>query len=163
MKCQLCSNEGSIFFTQFENNKLQQFCYCQKCAEKKGILDAGTLSLSSLMNEVALQQISENVEVDHDSFTSLFECPVCHFTLDDWKRTQRLGCSRCYEVFHPDLIQRLEQVQDDTTHTGKQPTQKQIRQTRLTQKRQLQKMLDTALSQEDYEQAARIRDQLSTL
>ena len=160
MKCQLCSNEGSIFFTKMENNKLQQFCYCQNCAEKKGILETELLStISTFLNET----IAQAEEKSSKGIQSLFECPVCRFTLEDWRRTQRLGCARCYDIFRPDLTQKLDEIQEEHTHTGKKPIQKQLRQLKLIQKKQLQQLLETAVSREDYEQAARIRDMLNVI
>lgn len=143
-----------------ENNKLEQFCYCQACAESKGILETELLStLSTFLSEA----IAQAEEAPSSRIRSLFECPACHFTLEDWRKTQRLGCSRCYDIFRPDLTQKLDEIQEEHTHTGKKPIQKQLRQLKLIQKKQLQQLLETAVSREDYEQAARIRDMLNVL
>lgn len=145
-----------------ENDRLHQFCYCQNCAENEGILPAGLTSLEALLKQVAL--LPEDIIKANSQDDSIFDCPLCQFTREHWEKTYRLGCPHCYEFFEFDVDSKIKKLQDHSQkHTGKTPLIQQTRHLRLTQKAQLQKLLDLVLSQEDYEQAAQIRDVMNAL
>jgi protein arginine kinase activator len=49
-------------------------------------------------------------------------CPVCGQRYEDFRKTGLLGCSTCYETFRPWIEQVLKRVQRDTRHTGHRPS-----------------------------------------
>lgn len=157
MKCHLCSNEGTIYFTKFVDNKLRQFCYCQSCALSQGLLNT----------EVHSVNIEDSMLFDEPdtplTARSLIECPSCGFKLEDWRRTRRLGCARCYDVFAPDVTMHVENIQESAQHIGKKPALKVVNETYKLKKKLLQEQLKEAIEREDYEKAACIRDELTGL
>lgn len=162
MKCQLCSKEGFISFARIENDQLQQFCYCQDCAGDEGILPADLPSLAELLKQAAL--LPDKIVKDSCLDDTIFDCPLCQFTREHWESTHRMGCPFCYEFFEFDVDSRIKKLQDNCIkHIGKTPLIQQTRHLRLTQKKELQKLLDLMLSKENYEQAAQIRDLLNAL
>jgi protein arginine kinase activator len=46
-------------------------------------------------------------------------CPVCGFTQADFKKTGRLGCSACYDVFGESLESMLKNMHKGSEHVGK--------------------------------------------
>lgn len=49
-------------------------------------------------------------------------CPRCGFCESDFKKTLRLGCPHCYEVFGPELSTFLPKMHSGCTHVGKIPS-----------------------------------------
>ncbi len=91
------------------------------------------------------------------------ECPVCEYTFGMFRSTGRLGCPHDYDVFRDELLPLIENIHWGTRHVGKVPKHSpQDVQTR-TRILQLRKELEEAVSVEDYERAARLRDEIRIL
>ena len=48
-------------------------------------------------------------------------CPVCQITFLEFRNSGRLGCPYDYEVFRDELMPLLENIHDETRHSGKVP------------------------------------------
>jgi protein arginine kinase activator len=92
-------------------------------------------------------------------------CPVCGLTWNNFKQTGLMGCPHDYQMYESKLLPLLKRAQEGAgEHVGKVPRKKQTQEndrqvTSLRLRRELQKAIDA----ENYEQAARLRDQLRTL
>ena len=90
-------------------------------------------------------------------------CPLCQITFLEFRNSGRLGCPHDYEVFHDELMPLLENIHDETRHSGKVPRRAPRGSQRQTTMIQLRNDLKRAVAAEDYETAARIRDQIRNL
>src|SRR2546421_9466314 len=91
------------------------------------------------------------------------KCPVCGFTQADFKKTGRLGCSGCYVTFSEGLGSLLKAMHKGIEHVGKLP-HRATRQMELSDKmRTLTNDLENAVKNENYEDAATLRDQIKQL
>src|SRR5215470_14378739 len=88
------------------------------------------------------------------------KCARCGFTQADFKKAGRLGCPECYKTFSEPLEGLLKTMHKGVRHVGKVP--EALRQTRDLSDRlkQLQKKLSKAIEQEDFEEAAILRDEI---
>ena len=91
------------------------------------------------------------------------QCPKCGLSTSDFRRTGRLGCSNCYEVFKSLLLPMLDDMHEGILHKGKVPTVTLNRQSNKLQLKKLQNFLDKAIAEEAYEEAAKYRDQIKEL
>jgi protein arginine kinase activator len=105
-----------------------------------------------------------------------FCCGQCGTTLESIKEGNPLGCSECYAVFSSLIIhelivrdllpfhlkQTLETKKTQPIHIGKVP-KKSIAFTPSSRVIALTEALNEALKNENYEEAARLRDQIKTL
>ena len=82
------------------------------------------------------------------------ECPECGWTLRDLRQTSRLGCPHDYEVFGEQLDEILERMHGHSSHADRSEDSVLDR---------LALELDQAVAQEDYETAARLRDDIRRL
>ena len=81
-------------------------------------------------------------------------CPHCGWTLRDVRQTNRFGCPRDYEVFGAVAEDLLERLQGRTQHCD------------LREESALDRLVGEmreAVKREDYEAAARLRDQVRAL
>jgi protein arginine kinase activator len=134
-------------------DKIQKVDLCEDCAKQKGVKSDASFSLADLLLG-ASQEIAQSaggVEV---------RCPGCGFTQADFKKAGRLGCAQCYATFAEGLESLLKSMHKGIKHIGKVPVA--LRQGRDLSERlkHLQKKLDRAVTAEDFEQAAGLRDEI---
>lgn len=133
---------------------------CDQCAA--GSQDAGpqqqTIQLSS---EILESLLGPSGDSDSTIDPTGLACPGCAMTEAEFRLRGRLGCPRCYEVFRASLLPLLERVHDSTCHRGRFPgrTSAELPPPRVNVD-DLRNRLDDAIAAEEYEEAARLRDQL---
>lgn len=74
-----------------------------------------------------------------------------------------MGCSECYNVFEEEILPLLTQIQPDSHHHGKTPERAEKRETETHTISDLEQQLSLAVAREDYERAAKLRDQIKQL
>jgi protein arginine kinase activator len=164
MQCELCKiKAATVHLTEIIDGHRTESHLCQACAQKEGISIKSQLSLNELLSSLiaAHQQTT-----DEEGLAEMEKsCPVCGMTMDMFRKQAVLGCPNDYEVFGKTLEQLIEKAHDgNLTHKGKIPaglSQEEISNT--NKKEELKKQLDHAVAAEDYELAAKLRDQLKTM
>ena len=155
MLCMFCKqNPAKVHLTQIVGDKMQKVDLCEDCAKQKGVNDPAGFSLADLLLGLgASQEISSGEDV---------KCANCGFTQADFKKAGRLGCSQCYTTFAEGLEGLLKSMHKGVKHVGKVPVA--LRQSRDLNDRlkNLQKKLDKAVTSEDFEEAASLRDEIKT-
>ena len=144
-----------MHLTQIVGDKMQKVDLCDDCAKQKGVDDPTGSSLAHL-----LLGLGASLETEATDGATDLKCPHCGFTQADFKKTGRLGCSECYKIFGDALESLLKSMHKGTKHVGKAPAvQRQLRDTQR-QVKSLQEQLDKAVAEEDFEQAAKLRDEI---
>ncbi len=106
-----------------------------------------------------LLQLSKTARVQGQ----MLKCKACGMTLDELRRNGKLGCAQDYEVFKDHLDELLERMHGAHEHVGRVPGIGEGELERIQRVQELQANLDLAVRQEDYEEAASIRDALKML
>jgi protein arginine kinase activator len=101
-------------------------------------------------------------EMDQASGGGEIKCANCGFTQADFKKAGRLGCSECYQTFSEGLEGLLKTMHKGTRHIGKVPHSQQQARELADRLKSLQKKLDKAVADENFEQAAQMRDEIKT-
>lgn len=158
MKCQKCPNPATLHITEvLGEGQFEELHLCEGCANKylyepqasKAAAKTGTAETTS--------------EADEAAALNQRECPHCGIKFVEFRNTGRLGCPHDYDVFREELAPLLENIHGETRHIGKTPRRlPQSKQTQ-TELMQLRGRLKQAINREDYEEAARLRDQIRTL
>lgn len=154
IKCTICNKKANVHLTQIINNKIHKVDLCESCAQKKGVTDPEGFSLANLLVKSPEVSTSDKVQL---------KCPTCGLETADFRRTGRLGCANCYDVFEPLLLPMLEDMHEGVSHKGKIPTVAISRQSHQLQLKKLQDFLAKAIVEEAYEDAAKYRDQIKAL
>ena len=162
--CDVCgSGQAVVHLTQVVNNEMTTLHLCQVCAAKKGLQAAGGpgghLPLVDFLAKMGGGEADQAGEPGGDS-----PCPFCGLSSADFKELGRLGCPHCYATFETNLRSLLRRIHGSTQHVGKvylppdpTTTEKEKRLNALKQK------LQRAVSLEDFERAAKLRDQIRAL
>jgi protein arginine kinase activator len=148
-------NPAEVHLTQIVEDKIQKVDLCKECAKQKGVNDSPGFALADLLLGLGAAQ-----QMGQTSSGTEIRCPGCGFTQADFKKAGRLGCAQCYTTFAEGLESLLKSMHKGTRHVGKVPAA--MRQGRDLNERlkHLQKKLDKAVTSEDFEQAANLRDEI---
>ncbi|RME95881.1 MAG: excinuclease ABC subunit B [Verrucomicrobia bacterium] len=158
MLCMICKkNEAKVHFTQIVGGKVTKVDLCESCAKEKGLDDPANFSPADLLLGLGASEEIAQRTAKGDA------CPRCGLTQADFKKTGRLGCPDCYTHFAEGLEAALRPMHRGTRHVGKVP--RQPRQPRPVAERiqRLQKQLELAVANEEFEEAARLRDEIKAL
>jgi len=158
MLCCICKEkEAKVHLTQIVNDKMQKVDLCEQCAKDKGVNDPAGFSLADLLLGLGAAQEMEQASGGPD-----LKCSHCGFTQADFKKAGRLGCAECYTTFAEGLEGLLKSMHKGTKHSGKMPQHLQQSRDLSDRLKSLQKKLDKAVADEDFEQAAVVRDEIKT-
>lgn len=90
-------------------------------------------------------------------------CTACSTSLPQIMETGKVGCSVCYETFPAELEGLLEGIHIALTHRGKISRLDDARVRVRSELHSKRALLKTALSMENYEEAATLRDEIRAL
>jgi protein arginine kinase activator len=156
MLCCICKEkEATVFMTQIVGDKMQKLDLCEECAKHKGVNDPAGFSLADLLLGLGASQ-----ELEQASGGSDLRCAKCGFTQADFKKAGRLGCAECYMTFAEGLEGLLKTMHKGTRHVGKVPQALQQSRDMSERMKVLQKKLAKAVEDENFEQAALLRDEI---
>lgn len=157
MNCDVCKqNQATVFLTQIVDGKMQKVNLCESCSKEKGVTDPTGFALADLLLGLgAAQEIEKGGGVT--------KCPACGFSQADFKKTGRLGCATCYDTFADALDSLIKGMHKGSEHKGKIPMRLAKSIEREQQLKELQRELRKAVSDENYETAAQLRDRIRTM
>lgn len=158
MRCQRCKkNDATIHLTELVKGDKREKHLCEHCAADEGVAVKQHVSINDVLNSFLMSQAS----VQH---LAQLRCPDCGMTFVEFRSQGLLGCPKDYDVFGEALGGMIERAHDGHTHhTGKAPGQPVTVDPKRTERQRLQGELRDAVEAENYEVAARLRDQLSEL
>ncbi|TVQ59168.1 MAG: hypothetical protein EA379_11770 [Phycisphaerales bacterium] len=163
MKCdnEGCENEATVHEVVIRNGKKVERHQCEQCARSTGMIQHVSPSAHELLAKVILPQAKEIAE---GAGQKRISCPGCGMTIARFRQHGLLGCAECYTAFAQQLGPLIERAQEGATaHIGKSPKRTGGDAARHNRAAALRRQLREAVSAEEYERAARIRDELRTI
>jgi len=163
MKCDFCDQKATVFLTQLVEGQMKKVCLCDPCAKERGVTDPTGFSLADLLlgGHAGSGESTENPPPTTPGGGR--KCPSCGFSLEDLRRVRRFGCSDCYAAFSEEVSQMVRGLHQGTSHLGKVPAGLMALHLRHQRLEELRNRLEQAITSENYEQAAAIRDEIRTL
>jgi protein arginine kinase activator len=150
-----------VHFTEIVNNKKSEYHVCEKCAEERGYgvpLNKSKFSVGDL-----LAGMVDQTGGGEEAKVGRVQCPRCHMVYSSFKETGRLGCSECYTTFRAQLRPLLRRIHGSTKHVGKTPVRDAARVALRREIQRLHEDLQRAIEREEFEAAARLRDEIRTI
>ena len=151
-----CENEATVHLTEIVEGQMKKIDLCEECAQEKGVTDPEGFALADLL-------LGLGTSSEFEQGGSELECPTCGFSHADFKKSGRLGCSECYATFAEPLEGVLKQMHKGTQHVGKAPKALRAQLDFSRKHDTLATRLQKAIESENYEEAARLRDQMKEL
>ena len=165
MQCEHCkATKAVIHFTQIVNNEQITFHLCEPCAKVRGLKN--TENFSSFPVGEFLSEVGANVFKGTDGKTaSSKECSFCGATYDNFQRSGKIGCAQCYFTFEEEVGILLRRIQGSQQHVGisSQVARKPVPTNEQKKVRELKKELEACVRKEEYERAAKLRDEIKSL
>ena len=173
MTCDLCDQKASVFLTQIVDGQMQKVNLCETCAQAKGVTDPTGFALADLLLGAGDEE-KEELELEGDELSvsaptmaaetaDLDEnttCQACGFTHAQFKKSGRLGCWKCYQIFGSGLDSLLKAMHKGTHHIGKVPKRHQAVVEQRDELENLRVQLEDAVTREAFEEAASLRDKI---
>ncbi|MEK7484269.1 MAG: UvrB/UvrC motif-containing protein [Planctomycetota bacterium] len=156
MICESCKKSvATVHLTEIINKTKKEIHLCETCAQQKGMALKTSFSISELLGALDPAQKSGGLQD--------IVCSECGASFSQFRRTGRLGCARDYELFKMELLPLFEKIHGATQHRGKTP--KRVTQAMAKRKEldDLEKSLQAAIENEEYEKAAQFRDRIHAL
>jgi protein arginine kinase activator len=157
MKCQRCPKQATLHITEvLGEDRYEEVHLCEDCA-KKYLIEPQKQGPNAKAG--ASEEVSEEAEAAPVGPT----CETCGMTYVEFRNHGRFGCPHDYDAFKAELLPLLESIHGDVRHLGKTPRrlpQTQGAQVELTT---LRRRLQQLVNEENYEEAARVRDRIKEL
>ena len=171
MLCEKCKKRtAAVFYNENINGKTRSFSLCSECAA--ALREKGDLQDIVSMTGSFADPFSELQDSLFGGFFGLprasgelhseKSCPRCNSTYADILKEGKVGCPECYTVFSGELARMIRSIHGTTTHTGAIPARHRAIKERREQIKRLRAEMQEAIQKEDFEAAARLRDEIRT-
>lgn len=160
-KCLRCAKQATLHITELKGGKSLSLHLCEQCAKEY----LSTVDPGGAPEEFNSPQklLGDSGDEEAAAETSTKSCPHCGITFKQFRSQGRLGCPRDYEVFRTELLPLLENIHSETQHVGKVPPKISDSSRRQHDLIRLRSELKAAIDDEQYEAAARLRDEIQQL
>ena len=166
MMCEECGIRTATFhlMTIINGEKVERNL-CPVCMAKhqKQIPGIDFSNLAGILNNILENNKAGQNKKELDPEIAKITCEQCGMTYGEFQKCGMLGCANCYKSFRTPMNALLQRLHGNTQHAGRIPdgvhsgVSIRINIDRLKQK------LQAAIADEEYEQAAKIRDAIRAL
>lgn len=157
--CDRCDSPATVHQTDIKGGQKVERHFCEECAR--------ALHVPQPAKELAklLKSFEPGVNDPRRKRDDVArQCPDCGMTYAEFRKQGRFGCPRDYEIFGADVERLLKRIHGDTTYTGMTPDGDEVRDgVVIDEVTRIRARLDEAIHAENYEEAARLRDQIRRL
>lgn len=162
MDCQKCQQRpANVHITQIVNGEKQETHLCEQCAQAMkvnlGFPQFPLNNLTNLFGFLTMTPGTDNTPIIED------KCPSCQSPFRKIGELGYVGCSECYQHFSSQLEPVLRKIHGSGEHHGKIPSRMGTSFILRKEADELKTALKQAVEREEYEEAARIRDQIKAL
>jgi protein arginine kinase activator len=168
MQCEVCQQSpASVYVTdlKYQPNtppgalgEIHTKSVCSSCAAHLGLPHAA----SPAQNKAVLFKLLQKTAQKSKKQSGL-ACSNCGLSLIEFRQQGRTGCAECYATFRSHLEPMLLGMHQATRHVGRGPGTSRAESDLTEQISKLRERMDLAIREEDYEDAARLRDELTKL
>jgi protein arginine kinase activator len=158
LKCDNCNKPATVHLTEIKNGQKLEKHLCEQCAASS---EGVPVKSHTPINELLTNFVMAHSGLQKDAGVA---CDQCGMTWAEFRQSGLFGCANDYVLFEKDLTPLLQRAHEGATHhVGKVPARRggtgvpMKRQADLTK---LRKELSRAVEAEDYERAAKLRDQI---
>lgn len=162
MLCDDCQKRpATMHITKIHNNHKVEKHLCEQCANQSDEVGLFTwdskLSVHDLLKGMFSHQQADAVGRGEAT------CESCGMSYQDFSRGGKIGCGSCYSKFGAKLEPVIRRMHGACCHTGKVPARGGEAISLKSRLLKLRQDLERYVRREEYEQAARTRDEIRVL
>ncbi len=162
--CDLCgTNRATIKLTRVDGEQVSEMLICPSCAAEKSPLHRRSDDMATVQSLFANLIKEKSGEEAAKPEPATATCRGCGLAFEAYRKTFLLGCPACYESFADALAVDLRKIHGDVRHLGKVPPGQAVEVRQEITVAELRQRLASAIECEDFEAAARLRDQIRLL
>ncbi|MSR69333.1 MAG: hypothetical protein EXS17_03190 [Phycisphaerales bacterium] len=162
MKCDLCDKAAVVHEIIIRNGVSAEVHLCAEHAIAAGYPLPIEQPIADIFPQIAAVAKVEGAKGKERTA----RCGACGLTYPAFRKSGHLGCPACYDAFSPLLDQVIERAQAGATHhVGRSPrggdsgaSAERV----FAMRAKLMRDLESAVAAEQYERAAKLRDELKT-
>ena len=170
MTCDICAKKkATVHLTEIVDEQMSEMHLCEECARQKSSQMEQQFGLGDLL--AGLSDPGKTAASKESDKVSVLKCSRCGLPYEDFRKFGRLGCGECYTSFKEHLTGLLRKIHGSNKYLGKTPStypdgQKEslsegsIALLPSDDLEDLKQQLKSAISAEDFEKAALIRDKI---
>ena len=185
MLCDNCKeNEANVKYTEIINGEKKEMHLCEECSHKLGIDNISfnmPINFSSFFGGL-LDDYSEEEFMPLLNTVKELKCDNCNLTYDEFVNQGKFGCEECYDVFSNKIDSLLKRLHGNNRYVGRKALnsiekiaineedekneknkESKTRKTKETKLEKLQNDLKNKISEERYEDAAKLRDEIKKM
>ena len=165
MLCQHCQkNEATTHIKTNINGTVTEYRLCADCAQELGygsMFPDFTADFGGMLGSFLSAALPAR--------SGAARCPECGYTMNDIKKSGKVGCANCYDLFFSELMPTIRSIHGNTEHIGKRPVieytenreeEKTPADDKTKKIEQLRAELKKAIEDENFERAAQLRDEI---
>ncbi len=161
MLCQNCGkHQATAWYKETVNGQTRELHLCPECAAKLGGAYASNLFsadpfFSPFFSDGLFSGAAQAISGGR-------RCPTCGMTESELRRTGRAGCGDCYQHFKDILLPYIKKLHGAAAHVGAAPAPAADAPA-ANPLEGLKAKLSDCVKSENYEEAARLRDEMRRL
>lgn len=164
MNCERCQERPAVVhLTEIINNKKRVLHLCEQCAREVQAESFGFIPQMNLHNFLAGLFSNQITAPFSPAVPEGEKCPSCGLSEAQFAKSGLLGCGDCYRHFGDRLDPVFRRIHGTTRHNGKVPERTGGRVKLSKEIDRLKVKLREAISREEFEEAAGLRDQIRDL
>ena len=161
MVCQNCErSEATTHIKRVVNGETAETHLCADCAAHLGYGDFFSgfgLNLGEILGGILDNGLTEQKQA------KTVRCPKCGCSFEDIVRDGKLGCAQCYSTFYDKLLPSLQRIHGRIEHDGKISESAGESTKKKDPLEQLREELNAAIEEQNFEQAAKLRDKIKEM
>ncbi len=158
MLCEKCGkNIATTHIKTVVNGAVHKLSLCNECAAMEGYGDIGSLQLGQMLASFFGDTDSRKIA------NTELRCDCCNSSFSDIAKSGRAGCPECYKTFYNELLPYIKRIHGSTHHSGIAPHTEDKKAPAEETVDELRAELLKLIEQENFEQAAVIRDKIKVL
>lgn len=160
-KCDHCNQPATNHSVEIVKGQKIVKHLCEQHAAQEAAQVVGTGGGKALQHKPVSELLTTFVKAQSGATSVDIACEECGLTFAQFKESSLLGCPTCYKAFEAPLNPLLERAHEGMNHhLGKVPRRAGTGEQRQAALQRMRKQLDEAVASEDYERAARLRDEI---
>ena len=158
MVCEKCKkNQATVHMKKIIGGEVKETYFCGECASLE---DVEILSFQNMFQDLFSFSYAKDMTQKQQQ---VIKCPVCQMTYNEFKQKGKLGCESCYKAFNTGLDNMLKSIHTGEEHKGKLPKKSGGELLTRRTKENLKRKLAVAIEKEEFEEAAKLRDEIRAL